>query len=607
MSSRIAGFLGAGSADAPPISAASLLGGGARETRSGPALFALAGAGFGAVASAGARICALDGAFYNRADLPDGADDAARFLALLERQPIDEALARVNGDFALAVWDGATLHLARDRLGVRPLYHADAAGGFAFASRPKPLLALAGVPNAPDPGFVARFAGSHYRTIDNEPARSPYRDVGQVPAGTRLELRPGGAPRRFVWWTARETPEHADSEAALAERYAALLRDAVAIRLAATRRPAFTLSGGMDSSSVLACAVAAAGSGLPAYSSVYDDKTFDESEEIQPMLARHARPWIPVRSGNAFDVLADIRAAIADHDEPVATATWLAHRHLIAEVATRGHDALFGGLGGDELNAGEFEYFAMHFADLRAAGRGPTLDAEIAAWARHHDHPIWRKDRAKAEADMARLTDPAHPGRVRADRTRIERYAYTLVPELQPVAIAEPEMDHPFATCLKNRTWQDLNRETAPCCLRAEDRHGAAFGVRQIDPFFDHRLVEFMFAVPGTMKIRDGVTKRLLREATKGLLPEETRGRVKKTGWNAPAHVWFSGAGLDPLRDMVAGRAFRERGVYDPARVLALIEEHRAIVESGAMRETHMMFLWQMVNVEIWLSGLGGG
>jgi asparagine synthase (glutamine-hydrolysing) len=144
--------------------------------------------------------------------------------------------------------------------------------------------------------------------------------------------------------------------------------------------------------------------------------------------------------------------------------------------------------------------------------------------------------------------------------------------------------------------------ETAPCCLRAEDRHTTAFGLERFDPFFDHRLVEFMFRVPGTMKIRDGVTKVLLRRAMSGILPEETRTRVKKTGWNAPAHVWFTGRGLERLRDLVASQSFRDHGVYDTAVTERLIDEHAAIVASGAARENHMMFLWQLLNVETWLS-----
>ena len=112
-----------------------------------------------------------------------------------------------------------------------------------------------------------------------------------------------------------------------------------------------------------------------------------------------------------------------------------------------------------------------------------------------------------------------------------------------------------------------------------------------------------MFRVPGSMKIRDGVTKRLLREAMRGVLPEATRTRIKKTGWNAPAHVWFSGRGLESLRDLVASRAFRERGVYHLATVDRLIAEHAANTAPGGPRD-HMMFLWQLVNLEIWLGSL---
>src|SRR5260221_12242311 len=89
-------------------------------------------------------------------------------------------------------------------------------------------------------------------------------------------------------------------------------------------------------------------------------------------------------------------------------------------------------------------------------------------------------------------------------------------------------MDHPFTSYLKNRAYQDIFRETTPCCLRAEDRQTAVHGLQPIDPFFDYRLSEFMFRVPGNMKIHDGITKRLLREAMQGVLPEETRIRIKK-------------------------------------------------------------------------------
>ena len=122
-------------------------------------------------------------------------------------------------------------------------------------------------------------------------------------------------------------------------------------------------------------------------------------------------------------------------------------------------------------------------------------------------------------------------------------------------------MENPFGSYLKNRTWQDLSRETTPCCLRAEDRQTTAFGLENIVPFLDHRLVEFMFRVPGSMKIHNGVTKILLREAMRGILPEITRSRIKKTGWNAPAHLWLSGKNGEIVKDLIRANRFSSLGI----------------------------------------------
>jgi len=193
------------------------------------------------------------------------------------------------------------------------------------------------------------------------------------------------------------------------------------------------------------------------------------------------------------------------------------------------------------------------------------------------------------------------PGRCRPDRARLDRYAAAVNRDFWDLRDFTPTMDSPFRSYLKNRTYQDIFYETAPCCLRAEDRQTAAFGLDHFDPFFDYRLIEFMFRIPGHMKIRDGVTKVLLRSAMKGLLPEETRTRIKKTGWNAPAHVWFTGHILDSLRELISAQGFKAREIYDVREVRRIIDEHERIVATGASRDNHMMFLWQLVNLESWL------
>lgn len=575
--------------------------GSAKSFRFSQGAFATAGATEPSLAHADGCVAVVDGTFYNASELVGEPErgPAHQMIATYRKAGFADALKRINGDFAVALFDEqtGTLSLGRDRIGVRPLYYHAGAGTFAFASRPQALRSLPGVSRGVNRCHVAVFAGSHYRYIDNAPNESPFADIRQLPAASLLELK-GRAVQVRPYWSLGEQPEWTEDEDSLAERYRELLIDAVGSRLKGALRPVFTLSGGMDSSSVLACAVHLTGERQEAVSSVYVDKTYDESDDIRGFVAEKVSCWtpIPVEDFDLFDV---VRQMVRAHDEPVATATWLSHFLLTRSVARQGYDIVFGGLGGDELNAGEYEYFVFNFADLRQRGLHADFEHEIATWAQHHDHPIYRKHRDAAFGHLRRLAGGT-PGEVLVDSERLIRYYPAVKKSFYDLHAFQPVLDHPFSSWLKNRTYQDIFRETAPCCLRAEDRNCNSAGLNHADPFFDHRLVEFMFRVPGSMKIRDGVTKRLLREAMKGILPEETRTRVKKTGWNAPAHIWFNGPAAELLLDLVHSRAFRDRGIYDVPEVIRLIEEHRAIVKEGVAQENHMMFLWQLLNVEMW-------
>lgn len=546
-------------------------------------------------------ITVMDGCIYNRAELGHSVTDAELLSALYVRYGFEGAVQQINGDFAVALYDPRmdTLWLGGDRFGIKPLYYVSNSQFFAFASRPRALLTLPGITREVNRQFVALFAASHYRYFDNNPESSPYIDIAQLPAAHMLRLRDGHV-NKMAYWSLQDVPDFTDSEAELGERYRELLIDAISLRLESAHRPVFTLSGGMDSSSVLASAVYAAGAKQHAFSAVYTDKTYDESAEIQSMLDATVEQWHPVTVGTP-DVFELVQRMIEVHDEPVATATWLSHFLLCEETARQGFGSLFGGLGGDELNAGEYEHFLFYFADLRAAGNEERLAREVEMWIHYYDHPIYLKSFDVVKQSLTRLVDFTEPGRCLPDRDRLTRYASALNRDYFDLQAFEPIMEHPFRSYIKNRTYQDLTRETIPPCLRAEDRQATAFGLQNFLPFFDHRLVEFMFRVPGRLKYRDGVTKHLLREAMCGVLPEETRTRVKKTGWNAPAHVWFSGAGLESLLDLVHSQSFCERGIYNVEEVCRLIEEHDHIVSTARPVENHMMFLWQLVNLELWL------
>jgi len=542
----------------------------------------------------------LDGTIFNTEELGKGSD-AEIILRLYQRHGFPKTLTLLNGDFSIALQnsDSGELWLARDRVGVKPLYYTRFHDGFAFASRCKALLEIPGVTREVDRQYVALVAASHYRHFDNRPEKSPYMDIDQLPAAHWLRFK-NGECRTGVYWQLEDLPEWEESEEELAERYRELLLNSTRIRMDRCGKPGFTLSGGMDSSSVLGSAVSETGEKQKAFSSIYADQTFDESEDIATILDVAVSKWHQVSVSDP-DVFGLIDKMVEVNDEPVATATWLSHFVVCEQAAQEDITHLFGGLGGDELNAGEYEHFFPFFADLKIGGQKQRLDKEVSKWAEYHTHPLYPKNFTVMEESVERICDLKKPGKIRSDRQRLERYHDLLNPDFFDLTAFEPVMDHPFQSYLKNRCHQDIFRETSPCCLRAQDRQGMALGIQHVMPFFDHRIIEFMFRVPGAYKYSNGVTKSLLRKATVGLIPESTRTRIKKTGWNAPAHLWFSGEGAEQIRDLLASTKFKELGIYRTEAVQALLNDHLEIVEQNQLRENHMMLFWQLVNLVSWL------
>ncbi len=544
----------------------------------------------------------MDGTLFNRAEFPTGETDAERILHAIKNGGVENTLKRINGDFALAIYNVVSdcVWLARDRFGTKPLYYANTSNGIIFASSIQFLLGHPDVNASIDEDWVTRYAGSHYRLIDSVSEQTPFENIHQVPAAHFVKSKEGQT-RAFSYWKLEEQGDLKGSWSDLADQYRELLLDAVRLRYQAADNPAFTLSGGMDSSSVLASAVHLTHEKQTAYSTVYSDRTFDEREDIETILGSCVSDWrtVPVDEPNLVE---EIERMVAAHGEPVATATWLSHQRLCERVAAEGYGSLFGGLGGDELNAGEYEHFLYFFADLKAEGQDALLNKEIAGWVKHHDHPIYKKNHHTVEDFLVRCVDLTREGCCLPDRKRMYRYLDALTPAHKSVLVHfEPEMDTPFKSYLKNRTYQDIFRETLPCCLRAEDRQTAAFGLENYLPFLDHRLAEFMFQIPGTLKFRNGVGKFLLREAMRGVLPESTRTRIKKTGWNAPAHQWFTGGGAQLLQALIHSPEFRAARYYDKRVLAKLIDEHVAIIEDEEVKDNHMMFFWQLLNLEIWL------
>lgn len=522
---------------------------------------------------------------------------------------VAEMLNKLNGDFVISIYDKSNqkLYLCRDRFGLRPIYYSFHKGALLFTSRASWIKEINSKIEC-DINFIKRFAGYHYRYIDNEPQSSPYKNIYQIAASNFVEIK--FQPMEYLnkdkvtinqyWYLEKNTQENYQTDTnLLVERYKDLIFDSVKIRLDETSNPAFTLSGGMDSSTILANAVLASGNKQPAFSTVYQDETYDESEEISSMLDKFVSKWYPVEIEKP-NLEIELNKMIEANDEPVATATWLSNFLMCKEIKKLGFNNLFGGLGGDELNAGEYEYFFYFFADILFSDNDKNLYTnEIDSWIKNHDHQIFKKNIDIANKYMIDNIDDQILGKCKADQDRLNRYSNTLIEPLYD-EFNQPIMKHPYNSYLKNRTYQDIFYETVPCSIRAQLRNANYYDIQNYLPFFDYRLVEFMFKIPNKLKIKNGITKILLRKAMKNILPDDTRNRIKKTGWNAPAHLWFSETSLNFLLDLVNSKKFKERGIYNLINVDKIINEHLKIVKNNEIKDNHMMFLWQLVNLEIW-------
>jgi len=546
------------------------------------------------------------GALYNPEALGLATDASNETIARavaeqIGKRPLSQIMHSLNGDLAVAAFDPSRgqLYLAGDRFGSVSIYVIDTGDRVVFADSLRTLSALPEFDRRADLNYLLRFGCSHYRMITNDLSETPYAAVKIVPPAhiARIDAR-GVAFERY--WSMDGTPLTDKDDAEIAAEYRSLLLDSVRRRLARTAQPGFTLSGGMDSSSVLSSAAHISGGPLPAFTVTYDDPEFDERDDVACMKDRMARPWHTLDEAVHFDALSAIESLYGTHLDLAPTGTWLSHFDLCRTVAGKGHSHVFDGLGGDELNAGEYEYFPYYFADLKRLGDTDRLHREVETWIAHHDHPVFRKTHAIAAEMIERLTDSEKPGRNFPDVPRLNRYAHTANPDLAVPFDNQPLLESPFESHLLNRTYQDLSRETLPLCLRIQRQNAEAFGIRPVSPFLDYRLVELMFSVPPERKIRDGVTKVLLREAMTGILPDEVRARPNKRGWNVPAHTWFTGKTLDRLEERVRDPDSAAMALFDRKAVLSILDDHRRIMSGGLVEENHMMFMWQLSNLLVW-------
>lgn len=491
-----------------------------------------------------------NGEIYNYVELRDelrcagqrfSSEGDTQVLLAAYAQWGEACLSKLNGMFAFAIWDRQRRQLfcARDRFGEKPLYYTldVQRERFAFASEVKALVALGVVPLEPDARSLYRF----FRFGEQAGVEhTVWKGIWKLLPAMSLTLQVSGGQlttRVQRYWDIAIADDRSISEAYASQRFGELFRDSVRLRLRSDVPVGTSLSGGLDSSSVL-CQIDAlgAGSGQKAFTARMDDPLLDEGKYVDIVLARTGVPGFSVvPTGQGF---LDHLDHLAYHQEEPFTSTSVFASFLVQRLARANNvTVMLDGQGADEYLAGYAHYPAVLLSSLARAGRWTS-------W--------WRERRGTRRVIGV---DPVPPRAALrywlASFTRTSGVAHRIVIDAErDVSFLTAELHDAFAPQeprtlqmegdpLKTRLYADLMHGHLQELLRYADRNSMASSREVRLPFLDHRLVEFSLALPSSMLLRDGWSKHVLRAAMRGVVPAPILARRDKVGFMAPWAQWW--------------------------------------------------------------------
>jgi len=507
---------------------------------------------------------------------------------------------RLRGMFAFAVWDARRrrLFLARDRVGKKPLYYWHRDGVLVFASEPKALLRHPAVGRALDLAALEHYAAFGYTPA----ARSIFEGIAKLPPGHTATLA-GGVLSVARYWTlpagtataARPAPREE-----LLGRVRAEVRDAVRARLEADVPLGVFLSGGVDSSVIVACMRELNVGRLATFSVGFGA---DLSHDERPYARAVAQRFETEHHEEVLEPkAADLAAAVVRYvDEPFADSSAIPTL-VVAEATARHLKVALSGIGGDETFGGYPRYLGVRLSEAWA--RAPrVLRAGPEALAR------WLPD----SAGSRNLGDWARRFAAGAGRPMPERYIgwtrFFDAPALE--ALATPALARHFGSDVEaahraawagrrggdavDGAWRiDLATYLPDDLLTMADRMSMARSLELRAPFCDHRLIEFSLSIPAAAKLEGFRLKALLKAAFADVLPPTVVNR-RKQGFMIPLSRWLRTTLRDLVDDTLAPERVRARGLWRPELVARLVSEHLA----GA--RTHGDRIWTLVVLELWM------
>jgi asparagine synthase (glutamine-hydrolysing) len=517
------------------------------------------------------------------------------------RQWGPDCLGKLNGMFAFALYDQGqdALFLARDRLGVKPLFYAGLSdGALIFASELKGLLAHPLLRRVPSAQAIEDYFAFGYVPDD----ASIVEGVRKLPAGHFLLVRRGRpVPSPVSWWDVDFSNPVRKSARALEEEMVERLGAAVRSRMVADVPLGAFLSGGVDSSAVVAFMAEASNGAVETCSIGFDEADHDETgyaAQVASLFATNHRSRIVASDDfGLIDTLADA------FDEPFADASALA-TYRVSELAREKVKVSLSGDGADETLAG-YRRYRLFMAEERARSLLPgPLGRAAGALGDLYPKLDWAPQIFRAKTTLQALgqgSGEAYAYGVGVTSPAIRRRIFTapLHGHVAEERYVRAMKEAPAKDALSRAQYADLKIWLPGDILTKVDRTSMAVGLEAREPLLDHRLVEFAASLPANMRLRGGTGKWLMKRALASRLPPEILGR-RKMGFVTPVSAWFRGPLAAEAAAVARSAALGEMGWFDTDAIAGIAEAHK----SG--RSDHGRLLWQLLMLDKSLRRLFG-
>lgn len=516
----------------------------------------------------------------------------------------EKVVERMNGMFAFAIWDRrrGELFIARDRVGIKPLHWAITSDRkLVFASELKALLAHPGVSRELDPRSIQDYFSLGYvpdpRTI--------FQSVHKLAPGHTLLVKRGETPSPKQYWNVEPTPGlHGLTDAQLEERLREALDDAVRYRMIADVPLGAFLSGGVDSSAVVASMAMRSKDPVKTCSITFDDPKFNE-DEFGRMVAERYKTDHRVEEVTAQD-FGLLDTLVRTYDEPYADSSAIP-TYRVCQLARKHVTVALSGDGGDELFAG-YRRYPFHLKEERVRGLLPSglRSTVFGALGRVYPGLAWAPRVFRAKSTLLALAKSGIEGYF--DSVSIlptELHGSLFSPSFQhsldghrTLDVLAREYDNaPVDDPLSRAQYTDIKTYMVGDILTKVDRASMAHSLEVRVPILDHRIVNFGLGVDPGRRLRGGEGKAVLKRALEPRLPNDVLYR-KKMGFSVPMKSWIAGPLKDRVQAALSGDRLRSLGIFDDGVLQGLLDAH------CAGRRDYGPTLWSLLMFEGFLESL---